>query len=364
MRRIPVYPAADGYALRRATSRCSHPTSRPSRRCPRCSRRSQRALAGLNRYPDPTTRALRAACRDRYGVPRRAHRHRQRLLRHPARRRRGAARAGRRGRLRLAVVLASTRTSPRRPARARSRSRSTTHDRHDLDAMAAEITAATRLVIVCNPNNPTSTALPLGEIEALRRRRCRATSRDPRRGLLRVQRCSTTPTSRSTCWRHPNLVAAAHLLEGLRPVRRCGSASRLRLGGLPPRGRPGAPAVLLQRRRPGRRDRGAAPPGRGRAPRRARPSPSACSSTSGLRELGLSAADSQANFSGSHLGEDADEAEIVRGLAEQGVLVRAGAALGRERRAARHRTAPTQENEPLPASARATSSEPATHRHR
>src|SRR5207248_2277814 len=37
---------------------------------------------------------------------------------------------------------------------------------HDLDAMAAEITAATRLVVVCNPNNPTSTALPLAAIEA------------------------------------------------------------------------------------------------------------------------------------------------------------------------------------------------------
>src|SRR6187399_2088576 len=37
---------------------------------------------------------------------------------------------------------------------------------HDLDAMLREITAATRLVIVCNPNNPTSTALPLEEIAA------------------------------------------------------------------------------------------------------------------------------------------------------------------------------------------------------
>ena len=37
---------------------------------------------------------------------------------------------------------------------------------HDLDAMAAEITAATRLVIVCNPNNPTSTALPFEDIAA------------------------------------------------------------------------------------------------------------------------------------------------------------------------------------------------------
>ena len=30
--------------------------------------------------------------------------------------------------------------------------------------MREEITAATRLVIVCNPNNPTSTALPLDEV--------------------------------------------------------------------------------------------------------------------------------------------------------------------------------------------------------
>src|SRR5688500_12242821 len=32
--------------------------------------------------------------------------------------------------------------------------------------MLAEITAATRIVIVCNPNNPPSTALPLSEISA------------------------------------------------------------------------------------------------------------------------------------------------------------------------------------------------------
>ena len=31
---------------------------------------------------------------------------------------------------------------------------------HDLEAMATEITAATQLVLVCNPNNPTGTCLP------------------------------------------------------------------------------------------------------------------------------------------------------------------------------------------------------------
>ena len=38
--------------------------------------------------------------------------------------------------------------------------------RHDLEAMLREITVATRLVIVCNPNNPTSTAIPLADIAA------------------------------------------------------------------------------------------------------------------------------------------------------------------------------------------------------
>ena len=53
--------------------------------------------------------------------------------------------------------------------------------------MLEEITAATRLVIVCNPNNPTSTALPLEEIAAFVARRPAPRRRDPRRGLLRVQ---------------------------------------------------------------------------------------------------------------------------------------------------------------------------------
>src|SRR5205807_257352 len=38
-------------------------------------------------------------------------------------------------------------------------------ERHDLDAIAAEITVATRLVLICNPNNPTSTAVSLEQVE-------------------------------------------------------------------------------------------------------------------------------------------------------------------------------------------------------
>ncbi|HEV7481571.1 MAG TPA: histidinol-phosphate transaminase [Solirubrobacterales bacterium] len=39
-------------------------------------------------------------------------------------------------------------------------------DVHDLDAMAAEVTAATQLLLICNPNNPTATHIPAAEIAA------------------------------------------------------------------------------------------------------------------------------------------------------------------------------------------------------
>jgi histidinol-phosphate aminotransferase len=49
----------------------------------------------------------------------------------------------------------------------------------------------------------------------------------------------------------------------------------------------------------------------------------------GLAELGIEAAPSQANFCWFDLPEDSEEQAVVRGLAERGVLVRAGGALGR-----------------------------------
>jgi len=48
------------------------------------------------------------------------------------------------------------------------------------------------------------------------------------------------------------------------------------------------------------------------------------------RALGLDPAISQTNFCWFSLGEERDEAEVMRGLEERGVLVRAGGALGRE----------------------------------
>ena len=37
-------------------------------------------------------------------------------------------------------------------------------DVHDLEAMAAEVTAATQLLLICNPNNPTATHVPAADV--------------------------------------------------------------------------------------------------------------------------------------------------------------------------------------------------------
>jgi histidinol-phosphate aminotransferase len=49
----------------------------------------------------------------------------------------------------------------------------------------------------------------------------------------------------------------------------------------------------------------------------------------GLAALGVRVYESQANFAWLDLPESVDEGAVVQGLADRGVLVRAGAALGR-----------------------------------
>ena len=176
VRRIPVYPAAGATRCPR-TSRCWPPTSRPTRRCRRSSRRSRASLGALNRYPDPTNAELRAALSDRYGVPADADRDRQRLVRHPAGRRRGAARARRRARLRVAVVLASTRTWRPRRARRAIRVPLDARRRHDLDAMLARDHRRDAARDRLQPEQPDVDGAAGSTRSRLRRARSRATSR-------------------------------------------------------------------------------------------------------------------------------------------------------------------------------------------
>src|SRR3712207_167087 len=164
VRRIPVYPAADGYASEGPIAKLASNES-PYPPIPAVTDAINRALTGLHRYPDPTNSALRRKLADRHGVP--------------------ASRIAI-GNGSCDVLLAagdallepgaeivyawpSFSVYPHLAAASGARAIEVPVDgghRHDLEAMRREVTVATRMVIVCNPNNPTSTALPLEEIAA------------------------------------------------------------------------------------------------------------------------------------------------------------------------------------------------------
>src|SRR3954447_22727980 len=162
IRRIPTYPAAAAYALPEDVALMAS-NEAPDPPLPAVQEAIARTFGRLNRYPDPTNAALRRALSDRYGVP--ASRiaigngscdvllAAGEVLLEP-----GAE---------LVHAWPSFSVYPHLEAASGARAiRVPLDDReeHDLDAMLREVTVATRLVIVCNPNNPTSTALPLDQI--------------------------------------------------------------------------------------------------------------------------------------------------------------------------------------------------------
>src|ERR1700742_3018918 len=164
LRRIPVYPAADGYASEGPIAKLASNES-PYPPIPAVVEAVTQALTGLNRYPDPTNAALRRRLSDLHGVPA------QRiaigngscdiLL--------AAGEALLEPGAELVHAWPSFSVYPHLAAASGARAIEVplrADHRHDLAKMLEEITAATRLVIVCNPNNPSSTALPLEEVAA------------------------------------------------------------------------------------------------------------------------------------------------------------------------------------------------------
>ncbi|MCK9248961.1 MAG: aminotransferase class I/II-fold pyridoxal phosphate-dependent enzyme [Solirubrobacteraceae bacterium] len=160
--KIPYYPAAGGYGLPDGVALMAS-NETPDAPLPEVVEAAARALAGTNRYPDPAYRPLRDRLAGLTGVPS------ERI-------------AVGNGSCEILLALgealleegaelvygwpafsvyphleaASGATAVRVPLDA--------EHRHDLDAIAAAITGRTRLVIVCNPNNPTSTAVGLDDL--------------------------------------------------------------------------------------------------------------------------------------------------------------------------------------------------------
>jgi histidinol-phosphate aminotransferase len=326
VRRLPVYPVAGGYALGDDVAMLASNES-PDPPLPAVVAAAQRAVAGANRYPDPSNSELKRALSDRYGVP--------------------AARIAI-GNGSCDVLLAageallepgaeliyawpSFSVYPHLAAASGARAITVDLDEsqcHDLDAMAAEITAATRLVIVCNPNNPTSTALPFADIAAF-------AAKVPRHVALIVDEAycefnvlDDPDTTLDLLAKHANLVllrtfSKVYGLCGMRVgFALCGSDE--------------FPRAVDQVRQPffcnvaaqaaaveALKHQDAV------ADRVERAVVARVELQTGLDALGIEALPSQANFCWFDLPEDADEAEVVAGLAERGVLVRAGGALGR-----------------------------------
>src|SRR3954465_14957852 len=162
--RLPDYPVAGGYALPAEVALLASNES-PWPPIPEVVEAAARAAAGANRYPDPSHAGLRAALSKRYGVPA----NRIAVGNGSVDLLMAAGEARLEPRAEPLYAWPSFSVSPQLPAASGATAIEVPLDgdhKHDLEAMASEITVATRLVIVCNPNNPTSTALPLADLAA------------------------------------------------------------------------------------------------------------------------------------------------------------------------------------------------------
>jgi histidinol-phosphate aminotransferase len=200
---------------------------------------------------------------------------------------------------------------------------------HDLETMVREVTHATRLVIVCNPNNPSATALPPAAIDGFVSELPRHVAVLLDEAYVEFSTLQDPDESLELLHRHPNLVllrtfSKVYGLCGLRAGYALGSeefrlaVDRVRQPFSVNALAQAAAAEALQHQ--------------DEVERRVEwTAVERLHVESALEGLGLETTDSQANFSWVALGER-DEAEVVRGLAERGVIVRAGAALGEEGR--------------------------------
>jgi histidinol-phosphate aminotransferase len=198
-------------------------------------------------------------------------------------------------------------------------------DVHDLDAIAAEVTAATQLVLVCNPNNPTGTHMPAAQVAAFCERIPPHVTIALDEAYVEFQTDDDPDATVDLLGDFPNLVvlrtfSKVYGLAGLRVGFAIGSAKfraavdavRQPFSVNAVAQAAAAEAVLHQDDVDRRVEQTIA--------ERLR-------EEEVLRGMGLATSDTEANFSWIDLG-DADEAETVAGLAERSIAVRPGTPLG------------------------------------
>jgi len=325
-KRIPVYPVAAGYDLGADVAMLgSNETSfTPLEPVVEA---AKHALLGSNRYPDPAYMPLKQALSDRYRIPV------ERI----------ALGAGSCDLILSAgdallepgaeVVYGWPAFSVYPHLAAASGARAIEvplngEAEHDLDAIAAEISVATRLVLICNPNNPTSTALPLEAITAFLDKvpahvcvildeayvEFSLTVGDPYASLPLLDK-------------YPNLVI-------LRTFSKVYGLAALRVGyGLC--GSDSFRVAVDQVRQPFYLTAAAQSAAvealkyQDEVERRVVHTVAARTViTEALRDRGLWVAESDANFLWVRVADDGDDVPIVTGLRERGVVVRGGTALG------------------------------------
>jgi histidinol-phosphate aminotransferase len=325
LRRIPVYPQAETYEFGgRMVKLASNET--PWKPHPAVLEAVRHELESLNRYPDPDKAELRRRLAERYEtVPGRVavgNGSCEILL--------AAADALLEPGAEIVYAWPAFSMYPHLAAMSGARALEVPLDaegRHDLEAMAREVTAATRMLLVCNPNNPTATSLPVEELDAfvgdLPRHVCVvideayvefSTMQDPDESLPLLER-------------HPNLVllrtfSKVYGLCGLRVGYSLGSEDfRLAVDRIRQPFSVNSLALVAATEALRHQDEVES--------RVERTAVERLHVEEALEERGIETTDSQANFSWLSLG-DRDEAAVLRGLSQRGVIVRGGKALGSE----------------------------------
>ena len=324
LRAIPIYPAATTYEFGGTLVKlASNETPFPPH--PQVLEAVEGAMRSLNRYPDPDKTALRKALGDRYELPAAriaiGNGSCELLL--------SAAEALLEPGAEIVYAWPSFSMYPHLAAASGARAIEVPLDedgRHDLDAMAREVNVATRMVIVCNPNNPTATSLPVGALDEFVGSLPRHVAVFLDEAYVEFSTLQDPDDSLDLLKKHPNLIllrtfSKVYGLCGLRVgyslgpedfraavdrVRQPFSVNALALAAA-------VEALKHQDEVANRVERTAI---------------ERLHVEEELGERGLETTDSEANFSWVSLGEDRDEAAVLDGLASRGVIVRGGTDLG------------------------------------